>query len=273
MTDAHITEAAPSVEPIIKVTPHAIFQWRVTVALENYSDGYMLYWGDDTRPATVAAGGAVSHPYPSFPAGWQIRATKADGKTLITNQLCVMRGGTGAHGYSIGRNPDNTAEVVITFEDPQDGTGVLPKFAIEWPKTKDSIIVWGVPGEQVSRIMPYGDHTVSITDLTSHRAANEQVHVTPPDYDPDFTFRRKPGGDNLTAEIEITKYTAGNQFAIGWDEEGSAVEYHDDVKVGDKFHHTYKQPGENETTRHFVTAGYADGSGEPKTVDIRVPLS
>lgn len=275
-TESAVTEVAGEEEradPYVKVTPNPIFQWNVTVGVENYAQGYVVEWGDGTRRDTVAANGTARHAYPARPAAWQVQVFAADGKTFVTQQLVVVRGGRAPKGYEIGRNPDNTNEVWVEFQDTGDNTGVLPKFAIEWPKTKDRIEAWGVPGAMVTRLLPDGDHEVTVTDLTSHRAATEQVHVTPPDYDPDYIFRRKPGGDTLTAEIEFIKVTENKEIIVGWDDPEVPNQTITSAKVGDKVEHTYKEPPEGETTRHILIVGYSDETGVQKPTDFRVPLA
>lgn len=257
--------------PQLSVTPNQIFQWRVDVQVLGYSDATFLVWGDG-YVNDLAAGATIGHSYPAFPAAWQVQVFKADRKTLLTHTLVVVRGGRALKGYEIGRNPENTAEVEIRFADTGDATGVLPQFAVEWPKTKDRVTAWAVPGEKISRTLPYGDHTIEITDLTSHRAGKEQVHVAPPDYDPDYTLRRKAGGDAHTAELEITKVTSSKTVIIGWGAEIPAEE-HSNVEVGDTFTHTYPEPPANTSKRYLVSAGYSDETGQYKATGITVPLS
>ncbi len=257
--------------PTLNVTPHPIFEWRVDVELVGSSEAHYVVWGDG-KANDVAADAAMGHSFPSFPAAWQVQVFKADRKTLLTHKLVVVRGGRAPIGYEIGRNPENSSEVEIRFIDTGDNTGVLPQLRIEWPKTKDAVTAWAAPGGKVTRSLSYGDHIVGITDLTSHRSSNEQVHVAAPDYDPDYTLRRKAGGDPHTAELEVTKVTSTKTVVIGWGAEIPAEE-HKNVKVGDTFTHTYPEPPAGESKRYLVSAGYSDETGQYKATGISVPLS
>lgn len=256
----------------IRVTPHPRSERRVDVDYAGKPGAsYLVRWGDgDINMGTVGAKPPF-HVYDRAGA-YQVRIHDYDTNAFLAQTLVVIRGGRSPKGYEVGRDAENTNIVEIRFVDTDDGTGVLPHFAVEWPKTKDRITAWAVPGQKIRRLLPDGQHTVPITDLTSHRVANEAVTVEPPEYDPDYVIRRKAGGDALTAQVEITK-TSGKDLVLSWDEEGSAPEVHKTPAVGATFEHTYRDPGENQSSRHLVQVAYDDGSGESKTSGITVPLA
>lgn len=256
----------------ITVVPHVRNEHRIDIDYAGTSgQQYLIRWGDGEFGMGTVGATMPWHSYDRTGA-YQVRIHDYDTGDFLVQTLVVIRGGRVPKGYEIGRDPENSNIVEVRFVAAEDGTSTLPYFAVEWPKTKDRVAAWGVPGQKIRRLLPDGEYTIPITDLTSRRVANEKVTVEPPEYDPDFVIRRKAGGDNLTAEVEITK-TSGKDIVIGWDEEGSAPEVKPAPQVGAKFEHTYKQPPAGETTRHLVQVAYDDGSGESKTSGITVPLA
>lgn len=263
----------PKPTPRLEVSSHPSFENSVRIRYLGYTAAYDIWWGD-YKAKTVVPGDSTSyrtHVY-DRPGAYTVQLFKPRSvkpEDFLVSATVVIRPGLKPIGIEWGASSEHPNLWEARFVDTEDGTGVIPRFRIEWPGD-DTEEVWGVPGTSSSRFLESGEYDIKVTDLTSGRWEVTKQTVAGEQFDPDFTVAASPEQDAAKRTARVTFTKASKKVQIDWGDQ-TGWQTVESPKVGGTVDHTYAADGS-----YPVLVMYTDGTTTPpegKTLDATVPYA
>ncbi|KGI79389.1 hypothetical protein IL38_24140 [Actinopolyspora erythraea] len=257
-------EAAPQDERVraevtIRWAPAAKTALGIVATPLGVTGEYRMHWGDGTHVDGAGQSPVARHVYP---AAGSYTLTLVQNEAMVAQQQVHVRA-TLEPQVTLSPASDNPNIIDALFDD--DPEELASRYELVWEDGATPVQLWAPKGTVTSHGYQAGTYTVTIRDLHTGRAKQEQITVQDPVYDPDFSLGK--GGDVRTARAEITHLeTSGKDVLLDWGD--GAQTTLPAAKVGDTANHAYTADD-----TYIVQCVYVDGStdGSARTVTIPFP--
>lgn len=256
---AEIERVDPLVDPMIKWVASATVERGVVLVPLNITGTVELSFGDGTTPTTGASGIPVHHTY-AAPGAYTVSARQGE-NVVARAQVFVRDGLTPAVTLSAGA--DNPLFWDLTVN--ADPESMISQFEVRWGDGSAPQIVAAPKGTKVSHGYQAGDYPVTVIDRHSGRWLTQDITVSAPTYDPDFTATK--GADAMTVEITLTTVgTPGKEVLVDFGD--FSQEVITNGQVGAKVSHKYAA-----ADSYLVQVVYSDGSTAGSSRLVTVPFA